>query len=454
MLNKDALLDHGDPSLRGDAIDIIEHAIRAADPYQATLDLVSVDGETLRIGPLEYDLRTRRGIFVLGAGKATRPIAQALEERLGERLTDGVVVLKWGEASRLKRIRTVYAGHPIPDQGSLQGGQELMRLAGQAGQGDLVIAAITGGSSALAVLPPEGITLEDKRRLNELLLASGASIFEINAVRKHVSRLKGGRLALQVFPAELASLTVSDVVGDRLDYITDLTVPDTSTYIDAWNTLEKYRLWERLPASIRAHLRGGPATESPKSFAGKYHTFVVVPGDAALQGATRRSAELGYRVQVFPGKLEGESRAEALALLAEARRAAGQGGPRKPCAMLASGETLVALEDPPENDTPARGGPNQEFALGAALALEGEQGILLASIDVDGNDGPTEAAGAIVDGGTAGRARSVGLDPAGGLRRHASYDILQASRDLVFTGPTGTNVNDLMFVLMDQTYPA
>jgi glycerate 2-kinase len=445
VLNQRRLVDHGPARLRADAIDIIEQAIRAADPYEAARRLVQRQGSRLTIGPLEYDLDACRNIYLLGAGKATQGIALALEEILGERLTDGVVVLKLGEASQLGKVQVIHAAHPVPDEGSLRGGQALLELARRAQAGDLVLSAITGGSSALAILPPEGISLAEKQHLNTLLLNSGASIREINAVRKHVSQIKGGRLALEIFPAELVSLTVSDVIGDPLDYITDLTVPDTSSVSDAWATLDKYNLWEQLPDSITQHLQRGLEIESPKEFKGNYHTFVIVPGDAAFQGALNRSRSLGYETGAVADEIEGEARLEAQALVAEAEKLFREMSTERPCALLARGETTATIEGPH-----GEGGPNQEFALSAALTIAGREGILAASVDLDGTDGPTNACGALVDGGTVRRLVENGLDPLEALEQHASNQALESTGDLIYTGPTGTNVNDLMFVLMDR----
>jgi hydroxypyruvate reductase/glycerate 2-kinase len=328
------------------------------------------------------------------------------------------------------------AAHPVPDAESLRGGQEVMALARRAGRGDLVFSTITGGSSALLVWPAEGIGLADKQALNRILLSCGASIREINAVRKHASRVKGGRLAEAIFPAELINLTVSDVTGDPLDYITGPTVPDTSTYQDAWRVLDRYELWERVPAPVRAHLERGPEIESPKAFSHAYHSFIVVPGDAACQGAARRCEELGYTAQILTVEMEGESYDQALAFV-EATRSY-----EAPGALIAGGETVVTLEG-----ECGVGGSNQEFALSAALAIASQAGVVVASVDTDGTDGPTEAAGGLVDGETVARAQGAGFEPEGCRRNHAALALLEATGDLVVTGPTGTNVNDLKLLL-------
>jgi glycerate-2-kinase len=437
--NRDRLINHGAQALRAAAVDILEHAIRAADPYAATRALLHRDGDRLSVGPLTYDLTDWNHVYVVGAGKATQPLALALEEILGDRITDGLVVLKRGEAVHLRRIRTIQAAHPVPDAESLRGGQEVMALARQAGRGDLVFSTITGGSSALLVWPAAGIALADKQALNQILLTCGASIREINAVRKHASRVKGGRLAEAVFPAELINLTVSDVTGDPLDYITGPTVPDTSTYQDAWRVLDRYDLWARVPASVRTHLERGPEIESPKDFSHPYHSFIVVPGDAACQGASQRCEALGYPAHILTTEMEGESYDQALAFVEAARSRP------VPCALIASGETVVTIQD-----ECGAGGPNQEFALSAALAIAGQAEVVVASVDTDGTDGPTAAAGGLVDGETVVRAAAAGLDPYACRRNHAALMLLDAAGDLVVTGPTGTNVNDLKLWLRGQ----
>jgi glycerate-2-kinase len=417
--NRARLVDHGPEALRADAVDIIEHGIHAADPYTATMNLLKLEGDRLCVGSLEYDLRDWKHIYVVGTGKATQPIALALEEVLGGRITDGLVVLKRGAPHRLRRIRIIEAAHPVPDENSYRGAQEMVRLARRAGQGDMVFAAVTGGSSALLVWPADGITLADKQALNQILLTCGASIREINAVRKHASCVKGGRLAAEIFPAGLINLTVSDVTGDPLDYITG------------------YDLWERVPASVRTHLERGPEIESPKHFTHPYYSFIVVPGDAACMGAARRAEELGYQSHILTTEMEGESHDEAVAFVDAARTF------EAPCALIAGGETIVTI-----HGECGEGGSNQEFALSAALAIDGWDDLVVGSVDTDGTDGTTAAAGGLVDGETVGRAAAAGLDAEGCRRMHAALKLLEATGDLVVTGPTGTNVNDLKLLLV------
>jgi glycerate 2-kinase len=442
--HKERLVDHGPSSLREYAVDILEHGIRAADPYAATEDLIHVDGDRLRIGPLSYHAREFERMYVIGAGKATQPIAMRLEECLGGRIDDGVVVLKRGESHQLQKIRVLEAAHPVPDDASFVGGQELMRLARSAGQKDIVFCVFTGGSSSLAIWPAGSITVPGKQQLNRALLECGASIREINAVRKHVSRIKGGWLGNQVFPATLINLTASDVVGDPVDYITDLTVPDTSTFQDAWATMDKYDLWGRVPSSVSNWLNRGPEIETPKGYTGEFHTIITVPCDAAAKAALSRAKLLGCVPHLLGTNIEGESREQAAAFIAVAREMLKDSPRGERHVVIGSGETVVTIAG-----ERGEGGPNQEFALSAALELEGMQDVALASVGTDGTDGPTDAAGGLVDGKTLGRAVEAGLDPLRSLLLHDAGRLLEVTGDLIVTGPTGTNVNDLIVLLMD-----
>jgi len=443
IINREQLTGHGEKLLRRDAVDIIEKGLQRADPYTSTRNLVTLEKNTLRIGSLSYNLSEWENIYVIGAGKATQPVCLALEEILGEKITAGLVSLKCGESHQLNRIEIVDAAHPVPDENSLAAAQRMVEIARKAGPGDIVIAVITGGSSALLVWPLEGISLEDKRRVNQVLLDSGASIREINAVRKHLSRIKGGRLAQEIFPAELINLTVSDVVGDPLDYITDLTVPDTSFWDDAWRTMERYHLWDRIPETVAAALRSKAGGETPKEFQYNYHSFIVTPGDALCQGAARCCRELGYTTMIMTLELEGEACLKAKDFSSQAEVFSLSGAPGDKFALVAGGETTVTINGPC-----GEGGPNQEFALCAAEAIAGKGGIVIAALDADGTDGPTIAAGGVVDGETVRHASLQGLDLEAAKRSHASKGFLEAADDLVITGPTGTNVNDLMLALI------
>ncbi|MBW1866502.1 MAG: glycerate-2-kinase family protein, partial [Deltaproteobacteria bacterium] len=265
--NTQQLVSHGNPEVRKTLLEIIDAAIAKADPYPATRELVQIQCDQLMVGDLKFKLTPPPRIFILGAGKASFPIARALEDLLGDRITDGLVICKYGQQGSLDRSKLCLASHPIPDEAGLKFAKKVLALAGQTRPGDIVFSCITGGSSALMPLPVSGVNIEEKKKVNRLLLTCGANIVEINAVRKHLSQIKGGFLAQQIHPrARLINLTVSDVIGDALDYITCPTVPDTSTFDDARATMAKYDLWEKVPASVRNHLKnGGPHQETPKA---------------------------------------------------------------------------------------------------------------------------------------------------------------------------------------------
>lgn len=444
--NREELTSHGHVEARKTVIDIIEHALSAADPYIATKNLVHLNGDILTVGNLRFNLAKRGKIYLLGAGKATFPIAKALEEILGERIADGVVILKEGQENTLQQVKMREASHPLPDERGFMAAQEIKSLAKTAQEGDIVFCAITGGSSSLAPFPVPSVTIGEKREINELLLHSGADIREINAVRKHLSQIKGGNLARSIFPAEIINLTVSDVTVDSLDYITDLTVPDTSTFADAIQVLKKYELLEKIPKSARDYLLNAtPEMENPKDFSNMpVHTFVMMKGNASCEAASERASELGLASMILTSTLEGESKEVSQVFTAIAREIKAYHRPLTPPGIIiAGGETTVTIQG-----RYGKGGPNQEFALSAALQLKDESGVVVAAIDTDGTDGPTELAGGIVDSSTVARAREKGLDLSQSLLSHDSSTVLNKLNDAIITGHTGTNISDLYLMLV------
>jgi glycerate-2-kinase len=448
--NADQLLSHGNIKARKTAIDIIEYGLARADPDIATRELISMQGDILHVAELKFDLTQYKRIYLLGAGKATYPIARALEDILGDRISGGVIACKYGQPGTLSRAELIHASHPIPDEFGFAASQKALSLAAQTQKDDIVFGCITGGSSALFPFPAEGITLKEKQAVNRLLLTCGANIVEINAVRKHLSQIKGGRLAKAIHPqAELINLTVSDVIGDPLDYITDPTVPDTSTFDDAKATMTKYDLWSKVPSSVSQFLnRADPELESPKEkdFAGYHrHDFILVKGDTACVGASERAKALGFNSMILSTMLEGESSELGRTFASIAKEIVLSKRPiESPCVIIGGGETTVKI-----GDEYGLGGPNQEFALSAACEIAGLDEVLIGGIDSDGTDGPTDFAGALVDGGTLTRAQAAGVDVHASLKRHRVTETLQALGDIVQTGATGTNVNDLkMLVVM------
>ena len=445
--NKKQLLSHGNIKIRKAALDIIEYSLEKADPYVATKNLVSLKNDNLHVGSLTFNLHDHKRIFILGAGKATFPIAKALEETIGDRITDGVIICKYGQEGQLSHSRMYHAAHPVPDKSSYDGANKLLALAKETKPDDIVFACITGGSSALISLPIKEISLEGKRTVNKLLLTCGANIIEINAIRKHLSQIKGGRLAKNIHPqAHLINLTVSDVIGDPLDYITDPTVPDTSTFKDARSAISKYHLWDKLPVSVSNYLKTAtPGLESPKDLSDhQLHNFIIVSGDAACVAAAEKAKDMGFNTMILSTMLEGESMELGRTFVAIAKEIIINKRPlRAPCAIIAGGETTIKLEG-----NYGIGGPNQEFTLGAALYLENLKGAAIVGIDTDGTDGPTRIAGAIADSSSIYRAKMLGISLQHELSWHNTVEVFEKMEDAIITGPTGTNVNDLKFLLI------
>lgn len=446
----DAVLQNS-PAARGRLLKILQAALEAVDPYVAVRRVLRRDGGTLWVGDRRFELTGVERILVVGAGKASAPMARAVEDALGDRRPGGLVVVKTGHAAPTQTIDIVEASHPIPDEAGLAAGRRILDLAAGAGPRDLVIALLSGGGSALLEAPAD-LTLDDLRAMTDVLLACGATINEINTLRKHVSLLKGGQLARAVAPAPLVSLVLSDVVGSPLDVIASgPTVADTSTWADAWRVVESYGIQEKLPQAVVRRLQeglGGRIPDTPKPGAplfARAETLVVGDNRSAALAACRQAEELGYRALLLSTFVEGEAREVAKLAVALGREVRASGHPlAAPACLVLGGETTVTL-----GETPGLGGRNQELALAAALLLEGRAGITVAALATDGSDGPTDSAGALADGGTAGRGRALGLDAADHLRRHDAYPFLAAVGDLLRSGPTQTNVNDLIVVMVE-----
>ena len=447
--NREQLLSHGNIKLREAALDIIDHALVQADPYGATHNLVRLAGNILTVGELRYNLDEHPRIFLLGGGKATYPIARALEDILGDRINDGVVICKYGQEGGLSRARLYHASHPIPDETGFEASCQAIALARQTQPSDIVFGCVTGGSSALMPLPVDGVTLEEKKEVNRLLLTCGANIYEINAVRKHLSQIKGGWLAQAVHPrAHLINLTVSDVTGDELDYITDPTVPDSSFLADARTTLSKYGLWDRVPASVGKYLKtAGPEHETPKTedlSDHNLHSFILVKSASICEAAAERAIELGFKSMVISTVLEGESKELGRTFAAIAKEIVSNHRPLKaPCAVIGGGETTVKIDG-----SAGEGGPNQEFSIAAVPGLDRLGSVVVVGLDSDGTDGPTDIAGGIVDNQTLARANDLGMDLFAALAGHNVTPVLKKLGDEIETGATGTNVNDLKFMLI------
>lgn len=448
--NWEALLATGEVALRRLAIEIAEAGIASADPGLAARRHVSLTGETLYIGEQKFDLSQGRRIFVIGAGKASYPIAKVLDEVIGDRIYKGLVTCKDGQKGDCDFIDLHFASHPIPNRASLEAAVKTAALLREVRPSDIVLACFTGGSSSLFVHPVEGVSLDEKAISSEILLTCGANIVEINAVRKHLSRVKGGKL-VQSLPSgtHLINLTVSDVIGDRLDCITDPSVPDCSTFTSARATLDKYDLWSRLPKSVAEYIRSAPKSKETMRVEDLSHLnrtdILLVAANAACAGAAEAAHRLGIKPLLLSTFFEGESSALGRNLIAIAKQVVLDGNPTSsPCVLIAGGETTVIV-----NGSTGQGGPNQEFAVGAAIELAGARGIVAVGLDTDGTDGPTNYAGGLVDGLTVEIAEKMGVDFHAALRRHDVTPSLIDTGHIVITGATGTNVNDLKLVLID-----
>ena len=435
---------------------VLAAALQAVDPAQAVQRAVQRDGQRLVIAGQEYNLESIRRIWVVGAGKAGAPMASALDGILSDRIQAGLVSVKQGYAGPQVRdgsawfgcIEVAEAGHPIPDGRGVANSERISRLLDEAQADDLVICLVSGGGSAVLPAPVPGVSLSDLQALTAALLACGAAIQEINTLRKHLDRLKGGGMARLACPAQLAALILSDVVGDPLEVIASgLTVPDPTTFQDAWQVLERREILDRTPLPILEHLRQGcagriPDTPKPDDPAfARVHNRVIASNQHAVRAAMAQAQAEGLEPLLLTTFLQGEARQAGQFLGELARQVAASGEPRRrPCCLVAGGETTVTLRGD------GLGGRNQELALGAVRELDGLENVVLAAMATDGGDGPTDAAGALVSGQTLRRARSLGLEADDFLQRNDAYHFFQALGDLLLPGPTQTNVNDLALI--------
>jgi glycerate 2-kinase len=439
---------------RADALAIVEAGIAAVLPENVIRNSVRLEGDVLDVKGRRYDLSRYEHIFIAGGGKASGTMAVELEKILGDRITAGIVNDRYGVDVKPRIVTVNHAGHPLPTEDGVRGVKEMLDMLSAATSRDLVIVLISGGGSALLPYPAEGISLDDNIRLTDLLLKSGARIAEMNAVRKHISAIKGGRLIKYVDGATVISLIVSDVVGDD-DDIGDVvsfissgpTAPDATTFEDAIRVLKKYGLFSRVPESIRSRLEAGargdvPETPKPGDPLFDHVYNVVVAGNiVALEAAAKKAFELRYRPLILGSCIIGESREAGLVLSGIAKECLRSGNPvEPPAAIISGGETTVTIKGK------GRGGRNQELVLG--FLQNYTPGITIVSVDTDGIDGVSDACGAIADDTTVERAEKKGLSAADALKDNASYDFFNALGDLIFTGPTGTNVSDLRLILV------
>ena len=422
-------------TLRRHALSIFRAALAAADPAEAVARHLK-----------RLDVSRFRNIYVIGAGKAGAPMAQAAERILGRRITAGLLNVKYGHVAKLRRIELNECGHPIPDEKGVDGARRIARMAAAAEKDDLVLCLVSGGGSALLPLPADPITLEEKQAVTRLLLACGADIHEFNTVRKHISGIKGGQLARLASPAAVEALLLSDVIGDDPDVIgSGPAAPDASSFGDARRILEHYGIFNQLPLSARTRIeRGvrGEIDETPKPDAPLFRQVrntVIGSNRLALDAAARHARKLGFRTLILASEIQGETRDVARMHAAIAREIIRSGQPvRPPACIITGGETTVTLTGS------GLGGRNQEFVLAAAIDIAGLPNTVVFSAGTDGTDGPTDAAGAIADGQTLTRSPTARIY----LDEHDSYRYFEPLGDLVITGPTNTNVMDVHLILI------
>ncbi|MEM2153990.1 MAG: glycerate kinase [Nitrososphaeria archaeon] len=424
-------------------LDIIEAGLEAANPYSSVLNTLSA---------LSEEIGRFKKVIVIGFGKASYRMALACEKVLDERISDGAIIVPKGSIkfSELKKIRLLEGTHPVPTEINVNSAKTLLEISKGLTSEDLVICLISGGGSALFTYPAEGITLEDKQEMTRLLLAAGSTIQEINCIRKHISGVKGGQLARHVYPANLISLILSDVVGDDLSSIASgPTSPDPYTFKDVYALFEKYRLIDRVPKNILKRVMDGldgKVQDTPKpgdKIFEKVKNIIVANNIGTLKAMEEKAKSYGLNTMILTSYLEGEAREVGRVVASIAKQVISQKSPLcPPCAIFFGGETTVTLKGN------GKGGRNQEMALSVAIAIKGLPNTIFASIGSDGIDGNSDAAGAIVDGQTIENALQKNLSPIKYLENNDSNTFLKQLNSLIYTGPTGTNVNDLSILLI------
>ncbi len=437
-------------------LQIVNQAIAAVSPDPAMRSALILNGDTLTVEGKEYDLTQYERIFVIGAGKASAAMAQTLEDILGDRLHGGVIATKYEHGLKLKKTQVLEAGHPVPDQAGEQASKKLLSLASETTDKDLVFCLLSGGASAIVPSPHAPVTLVIKQAVTRKLLECGATINEINAIRKHLSNFKGGHLAKALEPSTVITLIISDVVGDYLDVIgSGPTAPDESTYLDCQAILDKYSLCTQIPDEVNKIIIAGCAGDAPETCKEGDACFervqnVIIAGNAmAVSGAAQAAKGLGYKPIVVDSAMEGEAREVAAHLIQQAGAyCSGSMAEKPPVCLLSGGETTVTIKGK------GKGGRNQELALAAAIELSEMQScreqISVACVGTDGSDGPTDAAGALVYPDTIAVAEKQSLSARQHLAENNAYAFFSGTGTILKTGPTLTNVMDVAIVLIDK----
>lgn len=432
-------------------LNVLNAVLDSVNPINLIRDNVKVADNKLIVRDIMLDLSLFKRIFVVGAGKAVGGMAYGLENILSDKINDGLIIVPRGsKIPFLKRIKVTEASHPIPDQSSMNGAKMILELLRSLSEDDLVIVLISGGGSALMSLPVDGITLEDKSKIIKSLMLRGANIMELNTVRKHLSQVKGGQLAKHAYPATVLSLIISDVIGNPIDVIASgPTAPDPTTFDDAISVLKRYALWESIGEHVKDFLMKGvrgevPETPKPDDPIFKHvHNIIIADNSFACKVAVRELERAGIRAIYLSSSVEGEARYVGGVIGNIVKGIVmGETNLNKPIGIVMGGETTVTVKGS------GIGGRNQELCLSAAFKIRGLKNVVIASIGTDGIDGMTDAAGAIVDGSTIDRGVAKGLDPLKHLENNDSYTFFKALDDLIITGPTGTNVNDILISII------
>ncbi len=430
---------------RKSAHEIFYASLKAVDPYKS----VKLHSERIRSLYQNGDFNR---LMVIGFGKASYPMAKAMEDYMLDLIDAGILITKYGHSGKdkLKKMDIYEAGHPVPDENGLKGTEEILKLLKDTGENTLTVCLISGGGSSLLVAPYRGISIDEKQSITRLLLNAGADIYEINTVRKHISRVKGGRLAETIYPAKIISLILSDVIGDRLDVIASgPTSPDTTTYQDAVKVLRKYNVLNKTPHPIIDVLNKGVNAllpETPKAdnpVFEKVENIILCSNRKAIEAAKSKAEEIGFSAEIISVQITGEAREVGKWLAEKVKKLKKKNNFKGPLCLVSGGETTVTVQGN------GLGGRNMELSLSFAIEIEGIEGISFLSAGTDGTDGPTDAAGAFSDGLTASKAKASGLDPEEYLRNNDSYNFFKKIDSLFITGATGTNVMDLHIVIIE-----
>ena len=452
--NREELLSHGDVESRRIVLDITEKTLERLDGRARIKSIARMDGDCFCVGEKRWDLSKKRNVYLIGAGKAANHMAMAIDEILGDRLTKGIVIVKIAEPTDVFRRTDVYVGgHPLPNEEGLRACKEILKLVDGAGPDDLFIVVISGGSSALMSCPIDGLTLQDEIDVTDVMLKSGANIYEINAIRRHISQMNGGMLAKRIAArgAELIGFGISDAVGKPptgdisvpdAHYMGTPMGPDQTTLEDARNVIRNYDVADRLPKKVVDYLmNAGPEGETPKAFPQNTYYLLDTLPDSCLY-AKQAAEEMGIPAYILTSFLEGESKDAGTVFASIAREIQTFGNPfPAPCVILSSGETTTKILD--NRAITGHGGPGQELTLSFAIAAAKAPGAAMLSIDSEGTDGTTPVAGGLTDSASLAAAEAKGVDVYAALRGHACYEALRAIGDTVFTGNTGTNLCDL-----------